>query len=84
MRDAKTVKLAYRPVTAEALKKFLKLRALERAGKTALESLRDAGLPADEVSRIGAAVNSFCRPRLLKLRLAQADPRLAERRLKQQ
>ena len=84
MRDARTVKLAYRPVSADALAKFLRLRRLEAVGKPSWEAIQQAGLPADEVSRIGAAVNTFCRPRLLRIRLAQAAPKSAERRLKQQ
>ena len=84
MRDARTVKLAYRPVTAEALERFLRLRSLELGGKAPGEALREVGLAADEASRIGAAVNSYCRPRLLKRRLARAEPRSAERQRKQQ
>ena len=83
MKDARTLKLAYRPVSAEALEKYVRLKQLELAGRPPIDALREAGLATDDVTRIASAVNLFCRPRVLRRRLARAAPKSAERKLKQ-
>jgi hypothetical protein len=82
--DFRTLRLAYRPVTAEALAAYLQWVELELAGASAAQALKQAQLPADEVTRIAAAVSAFCQPRLLRARLAQAAPKSVERQQKQQ
>ena len=83
MKDAKTLKLAYRPVTAEALKKYMRLVKLELDGMPSARALQEVGISGDDVTRIAAAVGLYCRPRLLKKRLACAAPGKPERQKKQ-
>src|SRR5688572_19718653 len=84
MRDVKTLKLAYRPVTQDALAKYIRLVQLEQSGTPSAQALAQAGLEPDDVTRVASAVIEFCRPRLLKRRLSRATPKNAERALKQQ
>jgi site-specific recombinase XerC len=84
VRDARTVKLAYRPVTASALEQYEQVTALELGGMTSAKALKQVGIPAEELARVAAAVNAFCRPRLLRRKLQAATPASAERRVKQQ
>ncbi len=84
MRDAKTVKLAYRPVTPAALEQFIALRRLETQGRPPADALKEVGMAADELARVSAAVNTFCQPRVLRVRLAKATAKSAEREVKQQ
>lgn len=83
MSDEKTLRLAYRPISAEALTQHMRLVALELEGAKPEDALKASGLSGEDAARITAAVNAFCRPRLLKLRLAQATPKDPERAKKQ-
>ena len=82
MADERTLRLAHRPVTAEILHRYEQFVQLELEGKAPAEALIRTGLTADDVARTASAVNSFCRPRLLKRRLARASAKTPERQMK--
>ena len=83
MRDEKTLKLAFRPISAAQLIQHIRLVEQELAGATPDAALKSSGLAAEDAVRIAAAVNVFCRPRLLKRRLQRAKAKDAERAEKQ-
>lgn len=83
MSDEKTLKLAYRPVSAEQLIQHIRLVEAELAGATPDAALKTSGLAAEDAVRIAAAVHAFCRPRLLKRRLQRAQAKSPERAEKQ-
>ena len=82
MADERTLRLAHRPVTAEILEKYERFVQLELEGKAPTEALIATGLSADDVARTAAAVNAFCRPRLLKRRLTRATAKTPEKQMK--
>ncbi len=82
MADERTLRLAYRPVKAEILEKYLQFIQLELDGKAPAEALVLTGLSADDVARTAMAVNAFCRPRLLKRRLAKTNAKTPDKQMK--
>jgi hypothetical protein len=82
MADERTLRLAYRPVKAEILEKYLQFVQLELDGRAPAEALGQTGLSADEVARTAMAVNAFCRPRLLKRRLAKSTAKTPDKQMK--
>ncbi len=82
MSDERTLRLAHRPVTPEILEKYSQFIRFEQAGVPASQGLEQVGVTADDVARTASAVNAFCRPRLLKRRLAGANANSVERQLK--
>ncbi len=82
MNDERTLRLAHRPVTRATLEKYAEFVRLEIEGIPAGEALRRSDLTADDVARTASAVNAFCRPRLLKRRLARATATTPERQQK--
>jgi hypothetical protein len=82
MSDERTLRLAHRPVTPAILGKYMQFVQLELDGKAPAEALIQSGLTADEVARTASAVNAFCRPRLLKRRLARASAKTPEKQMK--
>ena len=82
MSDARTLRLAHLPVTERILEAYTRFIRLEHAGTPHAEALKQAGLTADDVARTTSAVSAFCRPRLLRRRLARATATTPEREQK--
>lgn len=82
MSDERTLRLAFRPVTPEILAKYSQFLQAELDGKAPAEALVLTGLAADDVARTASAVNAFCRPRLLKRRLARATAKTPQKQMK--
>lgn len=84
MSDERTLRLAFRPVSEDLLDRYVRVIELELAGKPSADALKAVEIAADDVTRIASAVNAFCRPRLLKRRLARAVAKSPTRQQKQQ
>lgn len=83
MSDEKTLRLAFRPITPDLLAGYIALVQHELAGATPVDALKASGLAAEDGARVGSVVAAFCRPRLLRRRLARAKAKDAERAAKQ-